>query len=260
MSGLPYGNPYVGAAPSSPTLSQFPSPGLAVGAAAYNTGTTGGTGGSTQVTASFSVAPMPVPANVVYSRINLLGSSLTNAGTGSGSMANMVGFYSLNGGTALSLHDSFMLNVLYSQNSSTAQSFHWYVGSVSSSNSSSTAGNAIGSNFTGYRNIPVYQGASRTLPAGQWWVVHAVTNRTEGSHVYSANSFLCVSEGSTNNGSMLNATSLQAPMPFIGNFSSTTNVTALGVPMMPSSVHTSAITNNDNTTRWRVPFVQLNGG
>lgn len=239
------------------TLSHWPASPMPLSTITNYVGASGATGGSTQFTGSFYVSPVFLEDAVSFSRINIMASLATgSAGTGSNSIGRMVGIYTLNGGTALSLLSSFMFRHEISQNSVTAQSHYFYWGTNSTSNSSSSGGN-ISSAYVGYRNMPIYTG-NTSLSAGQYYFAIAQINRSSSVNVMPASNHAYISAVLTTAG-QLGSTNLTPPFKFMGVFSSTTNTNVLTAQFMPGSVHTSVITNTGNISQWRIPHLQFLG-
>lgn len=240
------------------TLSHWPPFPVGLATSSNNTGATAA---GTNITASFHVAPLQLHQAVSYSRINLIGSFGTVAGTGSVSLAHMLGIYTLNAGTALSLVTSYMFRNEISQNSVTALSHRWYWGTNSAANSSSSGGN-FSANVTGLRMVPMFVSAGgSSLAAGQYYVVYAQTNRSSASNVFPAATIMYISESQSTAmgaGQIASAATLP-PMPLIGQFSSTTTAGNFTTPFMPSSINTTVITNTGGSSQWKWPFVQFLG-
>lgn len=253
----PFGGGGGGGAGAGVSLSVYPPDSPTVGNQTNATGASGATGGSTQVTASFYVAPMNLPYNLSFNRIAVAYTNSTAAGTGSVSQGHMVGIYTMNAGTALSLVSSFINYLLVSQNSSTDQSYYFYWGTNSTSNSSSSAGNNIITNCNGWRDFVVYNAAG-ALPASQYWVAEGMTKRSSNANVFGVVGHGVVSELQTTQliGFQLGGTASSPPVPFMGVVSTTTNISTTGVPMMPVSIGTAAI-SNANTTQWQIPYVMF---
>ncbi len=219
---------------------------------------TGATAAGTNITASFNVAPLQLQAALSFSRINIFESCGTIAGTGSQSIAHMVGIYTLNAGTALSLSTSYMFRDEISQNSVTAHSHRWYWGTNSTANSSSTGGNTS-ANFTGLRVVPLFvSAAGDSLSAGQYYLVYAQTNRSNSVAVMPCASILAISGSQSNLGGQLGSASTFAPFPLIGYFSSTTVVGNYTSPFMPASIATNNMTMT-SSAQWKWPYVQFLG-
>lgn len=237
------------------TISHWPP--FPVGLAA-STNYTGSTSAGTNITASFHVAPLQLEQALAYTRINMIGSNITTiAGTGSASIAHMLGIYTLNGGTALSLSISYMFRQQISQSSVTAETHRWYWGTNSTANSSSTAGN-IASLIAGARVLPLFASAAgNTLSAGQYWIAYAQTNVTAGSNIISANSVMNISQSLTSAHGQLGSAVSLAPAPLMGYFSSTTTAGNYTTPFMPSSINTTAILFASTQMKW--PYVQFLG-
>lgn len=219
---------------------------------------TGATAAGTNITASFHVAPLQLPAALSFSRINMIGGFSTIAGTGSQSIAHMLGIYTLNGGTALSLSTSFMFRDEISQNSVTAQSHRFYWGTNSTSNSSSSGGN-ISASYTGLRVLPMFVSAGgAALSAGQYYIAYAQTNRSSSAAVMPAASIMYMSAASSTQGGQLGSASTLTPFPLLGYFSSTTAVGNYTTPFMPSSINTDNMTLS-SSAQWKWPYVQFLG-
>lgn len=246
----------VDAAGGGATLSHWPPFPVGLATSSNNTGTTAA---GTNITASFHVAPLQLHQALSFSRINVVGSFATVAGTGSISLAQMLGIYTLNGGTALSLSTSYMFRDEISQNSVTAQSHRFYWGTNSGANSSSSGGN-ISASYTGLRVLPLYVSAGgASLSAGQYYVVYAQTNRSTSSNIMPAASLMYISESQSTLGGQLGSASTLAPFPLIGQFSSTTTAGNFTTPFMPSSVNTTVITNTGGSSQWKWPYVMFVG-
>ena len=231
----------------------------AIGSSSNYTAASGGTGGSTQITASGYLSPFYLNAPLAYTRIDLPISGSTAGGTGSVSIHNMVGLYSLNGGSALSLYASFMGNALVSENSSTAQTYRVYWGTNSASNSSGTDGNATMSVLNGARLMPLAIQAGAIGP-GQYWIALVHSMRSAGSVVARADSVYNESNiSSTGFAGYYGTTGSVVPALYQGIFSTTTNVSNTGIPVMPTSIHTSAITNTGGTSQQRLLYVRFGG-
>ncbi|MBI4993186.1 MAG: hypothetical protein HZC26_03575, partial [Candidatus Magasanikbacteria bacterium] len=239
------------------TISHWPE--FPVGLAA-STHYTGATAAGTNITGSFHVAPLLLDQALAFTRINMIGSLITTiAGTGSASVAHMLGIYTLNGGTALSLSTSYMFQQMMSQSSVTARTVTWHWGTNSTANSSSTSGN-LSAVMSGVRAIPLFMSAGgNTFSAGQYWIAYAQTNVTGGSNIVSANSIMNISQSQTALAGQLGSAISSAPFPLMGIFSSTTVLGDLTSPFMPSSVNTTALTNTGGSSQWRWPYVNFLG-
>ncbi|MBI5077807.1 MAG: hypothetical protein HZB11_00330 [Candidatus Yonathbacteria bacterium] len=239
------------------TVSHWPPFPVGLAASTNNSGTTAA---GTNVTASFHVAPLQLGQAVAFTRINMVGLNITTiAGTGSASVAHMLGIYTLNGGTALSLSTSYMFRQEISQSSVTAETHRWYWGTNSTANSSSTAGN-VASAVAGIRILPLFVSAGgNTFSAGQYWVAYAQTNVTGGSNVVSANSLMYISQSQSSLGGQIGSAVTLPPFPLIGQFSSTTVLGNYTSPFMPSSINTTAITNTGGSSQWKWPYVNFLG-
>lgn len=258
MSQGPYNNPYAGGGggwADQARMAVYP-PGMpTVGSSTIYSGASGATGGSTQVTASLYVSPMPLLSPVAFNAINIAHTNSSAAGTGSVSQGRMLGIYTMNGGTALSLVSSFQNVLLASQNSSTAQSYYIYWGTNSTSNSTSSAGNAILTNCVGWRDFILY-GSANSIPAGQYWVAEGITQRSSNANVFGISGHAVLAESSTNQqlGFQFGGTASAPPYPYMGIVSTTLNASTTGVPMMPASIPTASI-SGVNTSQWQSPYV-----
>jgi hypothetical protein len=239
------------------TVSHWPPFPVGLATSSNNIGTSGATGGSTQFTGSFHVAPLLLDATLSFSRLNVQQSYATSAGTGSMSLQLQVGIYTLNGGTALSSLSTFMFRHEISQNSVTARTHRFYWGTNSTSNSSSSSGN-ISTAYTGLRNIPLYAETSGSLSAGQYWIVFNQINRSSGVNVMPAATLNYISASSAFTGAAeLGTATTHPPLPLLGQFSSTTNTNVLTAPFMPASIHTSVITRTGGSSLHKWPYVNF---
>ncbi len=221
------------------TISHWPPFPIGIATSSNNTGTTAA---GTNITASFQIAPLQLEQALSYSRINIAKSYGTIVGTGSVSIADMLGIYTLNGGTALSLSTSYMFRQEISQSSVTAQSHRWYWGTNSTANSASTGGN-VSSLMTGVRAVSLL-GQADSLSAGQYYLVYVQTNRSSSANIMPAASMMYVSQSQSQLAAgQIGSANFRAPFPLIGRFSSTTAVGNFTTPFMPSSINTTAITN-----------------
>ena len=224
------------------TVGQWPPVPWPVAQTAAVLGTTGNTGGSTQITASATFCPLVLPVAVTFGKVLMQVSFATAAGTGSASMGWQVGIYSLTGNT-LSRVDSWMWRANISQNSVTAQSWSWWSGSTTGVSQSSLGGN-VSATFTRLADLIVAnKGAVSTLSAGQYWIGMVYTRRssnaaiwnTAGYAAYSVSQFTAAPEF----GSNTTAPPLHSIHGLATNF--TTNVADFGSGMMPASLATSVV-------------------
>ena len=224
-------------------------------------GSTGNTGGSTQQTASYFVASIQLQHPVVFD--NVFGNivvSATSAGTGSATAGHCIGLYSLDANTALSLVSSWQWQMYVSQNSVTARSHKWFWGTDPTANSSGLSGN-VSASFTSPSNAGrrfLMSNGLNTLTEGNYYLVSAYTARSAGANVYNAGTQAALDGiGAAVAATMVGEANISRLVGFNGLFSSTTNVSTLGVAIMPSSIHTSAITvsaTNASGTH-RTPFI-----
>lgn len=226
--------------------------------ATINSGGSGGTGGSTQWTYSGRLFPVDLPAQLHWNELySMLGMQATSAGTGSATQQVLLGIYTLNANTAMSLSTSYVWSMAMSQNSITARTHRWGWGTNSTSNSSGASGNSSAS-FSGSR-IALANQTNETLSAGRYYFCVALLQRTSSSNVYGIASMAEVLGSASSSGySLFGRNNLsQWPGHWGGVFSTTTNTPAITVTAMPASIHTSVITRTDNVSRWRPVFVQL---
>jgi hypothetical protein len=230
------------------TLSAFPDPFPTIAAAALaDSGTTGNTGGSTQVSGSIFIRSWQIPHPVVFDSIFAFNMhSVTSAGTGSATVGHAIGIYSLNANTALSLVSSYHWQMYVSQNSVTARTHHWFWGNASNANSSALNGN-VSASFTGANGIPrriMLSSGSNTLNAGNYYVASIFTARTSGVNVFACSNAV---EGVSAIGSfnfMLGEAALSRFGGFIGAVSSTFNMSSIPGLSLPDAIATSAISLN----------------
>lgn len=226
--------------------------------ATVNSGASGGTGGSTQWTYSGRLWPVDIPAQVNWASLySVLGIAATSSGTGSATNQLLLGIYSLNANTALSLLTSYVWSQAMSQNSVTARSHRWGWGTNSTSNSSSLGGN-VSATFTGSR-MAIAHGTQETLSPGRWYFCQALLQRTSSVNVFQVASMAEQLGSASTSGYTIFGTNNLASRPghWGGVFSTTTNTPAITVTAMPASINTSAITLTDNASRWRPVFVQM---
>jgi hypothetical protein len=243
------------------TLSMFPDrvPSFAA-MGTQASGAIGTTGGSTQVTASYYAASIQIPHPVHFENIfgfNCV--SATSAGTGSATLGHQIGLYSVNANTALSLISSWQFRMFVSQNSISARTHHWFWGTASSTNSSSLAGN-VSASFTAAANNGrkfLFGTDNTTIDAGQYYIVSAYFVRSSGLNAFNAGSQAIIDgQGVYTAHSMIGQSNITRGVGFNGVFSSTTNLSNIAAPIMPSSVNTSAITQSGvNISHLRLPFV-----
>ena len=224
----------------------------------FVSGTSGGTGGSTQFTVSAYASPVYFDNPLNYGEVEMLVSGqATVAGTGSASNGWMVGIYSSSGST-LSLITSHQFVHNMSQSSVTAQTHSWFWGTNSAANSSSAGGN-ISASYTDLRNINLYEGAVLTIPEGTFYQVVVHTARTSSSNLGGYSSAMCQSWSQSTAASYFGVASYSAPLGeelFHGVFSTTLNASNSHVFSLPSSIHHTAITKTGGSSQVRLPFVR----
>lgn len=237
------------------TLSRYPDA-YSLSAQSYNSGVFGGTGGSTQISVTLRIGPLQLPQNLTWTSAGLIYSANTVAGTGSASGGFFAGIYSLNAGTALSLltNKTSQFNFVISQNSVTARTVSWWWGTNSTSNSSSLSGNVSGS-FTAAKAL-LLDTVGASLAAGDYFLLVGHTCSTAGSNINGSSSLM--------GQQLLPPTAMRFganTMPAIGNLapwlgsvSTTTNTNSTGFPVLPASIHTSAITYVIQNGGWPMAF------
>ncbi|MCC6371122.1 MAG: hypothetical protein IT236_08970 [Bacteroidia bacterium] len=237
-------------------LSKYPAYNFGMAYSAVNSGTTGNTGGSTQVSASGFLASIALGNDLHFSQmIHEHSISATIAGTGSATLGHQLGIYTLNGNSVLSLMSSFQNVMFMSQNSVTARTHHWYWGNNSNANSSSLAGN-VSASFSGARAM-LLNNSLATLNAGNYYLAYLHTMRTTGSALYYQSSAAFATGSLTTQGVMVGGNSSSRPYGFGGVFSTTANLSSIAVPFMPVSIHTSVITHSGGSSQWRVPYIVM---
>lgn len=241
--------------------SVFPFGPVPLATSSFVSGTTGGTGGSTQATVSAYVSPLYVERPTVFDEVGMLISGqATVAGTGSASNGWMVGLYSDNNST-LSFMSSWQFNHVMSQNSVTAQSHTWWWGTNSTTNSSGLNGN-VSASFSSLANINLFNGAGTqvlTLPEGRLFQVVIHTARTSSSNLGGYSSAMCQSWSQTTGASYFGTNVYRPPLGeemWHGLFSTTLNASNSGVFSLPSAISSSAITNTGGSSQVRMPFVR----
>ncbi len=224
----------------------------------FVSGTSGGTGGSTQHTVSGYASPVYFDNPLFFGEVEMLISGqATVAGTGSASNGWMVGLYSSSNST-LSLITSFQFAHVMSQNSVTAQTHSWFWGTDSAANSSSLSGN-VSATFTDLRNVNLYDGAQITMPEGTFYQVVVHTARTSSSNLGGYSSAMCQSWSQSTAASYFGRASYSAPLGeelFHGVFSTTLNASNSHNFSLPSSIHHTAITKTGGSSQVRLPFVR----
>lgn len=245
----------IGAAAPNSFWPPIPQP---IASSSMVSGTSGATGGSFQTTAALYISPMVLNNALTFGEVEIpVSHGAFSAGTGSGTIGHHVGIYTLNGGTALSLVSSFVFQANMSVNSATAVSGYYFWGTNSTSNSTSSGGN-ISASFTGARQIKVYD-STGYLSGGDYWVAHALTMRSSSVNVLV----------SFATGMYLSASQTQVPINYFGDNSSSPTMRFIGsatttqnnanslVFAMPTSIHTSAITNTGGTSQHRFNVVRM---
>jgi hypothetical protein len=202
-------------------------------------GSTSANGASTHSTLSYYVAPLLIQSPVIASKIDVLEALNTSAaGTGSATVRQYFGLY-VQSSDSLTRVSSWLGGFNVSQNSATAQTLSVVTGSASVS-IASWAGNSTAS-FTGTKMVPVVQGATSWVNAGQYFAVMGMHVLTAGISPVSV-SVLTPSLAPVELGKDPAATSIWNA--YGGAFSSTsmTNAANSNQWLMPPSVATVAIT------------------
>lgn len=235
-------------------MSRFPLVPLSPTFGSIHTGSSAGTGGSTQVGATGYLGFVPVPNDIhFYDLFYEFSATSSINGTGSVSLGVMMGIYTLVSNSQLSLLSSWQAVHMMSQNSTSARSHHWYFGTDSNANSSAANGN-ISASFSGFRQQ--YLGRSeQTLKAGNYYFGIIHTMRTSSSNIYNFAGFAFQSAGFISSGTLL-GTNGNLNLFFSslnGVFSTTTNNSAANLPIIPASIHTSAVSFSQNSSNWKIP-------
>lgn len=221
------------------------------------TGSSASTGGSTQFTASGRIFSIPMPYQLEFKQLNMLVSAqATSAGTGSATAGIMLGIYTLNQNTVLSLLSSFHWGIRLSQNSISAITGQWWYGANSAANSTGTtlaATNATTA-FSGNRVIDLYK-ANTTLAAGNYYIGVMMTQRTASVNVFGVASMAHFTGANTSNALSFGTSGATAANAFQGIFSTSTNTNVIiGGLYMPGSINTSRITATGGTTQQLEPY------
>lgn len=219
--------------------------------AGYNTGTTAATGGSSQTTASFFIAPLQLAHTLSFYRLNRFASNVSAGGTGSCTNAHMLGLYTLNAGTRLDSVSTWLWNHINSQNSSTAQTHQWWFGTNSTSNSSGLTGNVSASVSDMHRIYPFV--GSTTLSPGYYWIVDGYTGRSSNAAVALFSAGLAGITTMSSYFALGDTGSLPTGL-YQGAFSTTSNGTSTGYQVLPATIHTSVI----STSPARIPIFWFN--
>ena len=242
------------------TQSLYPVGPVPLATSSFVSGTSGGTGGSTQWTVTGYVSPIYIENPWQFDEVEMLVSQqATSAGTGSVTNGWMVGLYSQNNST-LSQITSFQFVHYMSQNSVTAQTHNWYFGTNSTSNSSASNGN-ISASYTDLRAIQLFDGGNTnvvTLAPGTYYQVVVHTNRSSSVNVHGMSSAMCQSWSQTTNASYFGRAAYTAPFEesYLGLFSTTMNAANTGLHSLPTVISSSAITNTGGSSQVRLPFVR----
>lgn len=240
-------------APPHFTASQFPiNPLPGATSSAYSGATTTVAGGS-QTTMSIYLSPFLIDEYVSFNKIIGNISYNTVAGTGSATVAQLWGLYTLTGGTFSSV-STWAFNVRFSQNSVTERSHYWYWGTNSTSNSFSNAGNNSAS-VTGSRPYILYEGGTSITP-GNYWLGYAQTMRTSGAAIGSF-SHMVYSASQTGYNSMFGTNVSSSLHQGMGIISTVVSSNASLAYILPASIHTSAITGTGGSSHRRSNFIEF---
>ena len=247
-------------APPANTQSLYPVGPVPLAVSSFNSGTSGGTGGSTQFTVSGYVSPIYCEEALQFDEVEMIVSgNATSAGTGSATNGWMVGLYTDNNST-LSLVTSFQFVHYMSQNSVTAQTHNWYWGTNSTSNSSGSNGN-ISASYTDARQIQLFDGQGVTvftLPAGTYHQVVVHTNRTTNLNVGGISSAMCQSWSLSTGASYFGRAAYTPPLDerWQGLFSTTLNAANTALHSLPTAISSTALTNTGGSSQVRLPYVR----
>ena len=232
-----------------------------VGFLSQISGTTGATGGSSQTTASYRMAPLDVQNPVDINDVEFVASFNTVAGTGGGRQAHMFGLYTIDPSMSrFSLFTSWAWNWSLTQNSITAQShsFWWGTNSTLAANSYGLTNSSV--SCTGLKRMDLYDGAT-VIPPDNYFLVYCNTASSNASNVVSGVSLGIYSNSGANTtigGYMGKATNSTAPVvDGFGVFSSTSNGTSAHYYILPASIHTSAITNTGGSSQQIQPYFYM---
>lgn len=254
------------------TVSQWPPVPWDVATSTVVLGTTGGTGGSSQITASIYFTPLVLPVAIYYNHVDLIASMVTSAGTGSVTEAYQIGVYTKNGDT-LSRSVSYLGGAMISQNSiSNFSGFFWYGTATAGASSLPTdswgltynnATNTSRSQFmTGLRDLIVLDKATATLTAGQYWIGVCFSRRSSSVNVWRMGNLAVLSQSQQTAGAVVYGSTVSHPPYAMANIqgivSTSTNIanTLVTAALLPSSVATA----NLNTTNWIWPAVKFHAG
>jgi hypothetical protein len=245
--------------PAAYTASMWPAIPNPIATSSMISGTSGSTGGSSQTTAHFYIAPYVIDENVTFNQIRGAISGAISAGTGSISAAHYLGIYTLNANTALSLVSSMIFNVVASQNSQTNYTGKWWWGTDSNANSNQASGAAVSNDFIGLRPVSFTTGAN-SLPAGDYWIAHGYTQRTSGASIGGWNSAAFMNITGTTIPNLhvaFGTTAPISPIRYLGVFTTTSNATTTNLLVVPGSIHTSVISGTNAFSLWLLPNITI---
>jgi hypothetical protein len=207
-----------------------------------NVGTTAGTGGSTQTTASGTIHPMVLPYAISFNEVHGLVSQQTASSNGVGSLTEgwLYGIYTLNASTAFSLISSYAFIHLCSQSSTSALSNQFYWGTDSAANSTGLSGN-VSASLTGLRRLLLSAG-NNSYAASQYYLGAIFTRRSSSALIGQFNSLMCYSASATALANYYGQAALNPFQRYLGFFSTTSNGTSMAIMNMPGSIATSVLT------------------
>lgn len=213
---------------------------------APNSGTTGGTGASTQLTVSLRMGQLQLPCALTWKTAGILVIANTVAGTGSYTAGFFAGIYTLNGGTRFDLITNMTSQFVQvvSQNSVTARTVTQWWGTNSAANTTTNTGNNSGA-FQGSRYCFMETGGG-SLSAGDYFLAIGYTARTSGANVNFFSSLYGNQAPYANYSRMGGNTVNSDANIFVGNISTTTNTDSMAFPVLPATINTTCFTTANN--------------
>lgn len=235
-----------------------------------NSGTSGGTGGSTQWSYSIHVMPMKIyEARLNFDQVHAQASyAAATAGTGSGTEGLIFGMYTKNGASLSKVSDWYWIHQ-FSHNSVSAQSHTWYWSANGIPNSTTLSSGTNGDVNTRFATkifeMVMMDESSGSLPGNQYALAWAYTRRTSSVSVQGIVSIAIrgANVSTTNSpvfGQPVGTLNSQAPAPrgFMGMLSTTTNQTGVIGSLLPNVIETSLVTANQTlTSAWRPLAVSM---
>ena len=234
--------------PQQQTMSMFPPWPVPLASSSAYTGATTTTAGGSRTSYSLYISPLEVDHVLSFNTAGMQMSFATVAGTGSMTNAHMFGLYRMNAGTALSLVETWQMGIHVSQNSVTAQSWRWWWGTDSNANTTTLNGN-VSASFAKLNHIVLHSQAT-SLAESQYWLGYMQTISTGGAAIGSF-SMHHATGSQTTAGSLFGTNVSVNQLPFHGIVSGTQSSNAAHVNIMPSSIHTSAITGTGGSSQNR---------